>query len=409
MKLTRRQMLALLGGMFLTTRCARRPTASEPETLEREVERLLTETKGTGMACAIVGPGQVRWSRGFGLADVEHQRPMQADTLLNVASVSKTVTATAVMQLWEQQRFGLQDDVAKYLPFPVRNPRFPEEPITIEQLLAHRSSIRDGPSYLQTYVCGDSPLALGDWLRDYFTPGGAHWDEAGNWHSWAPGTPNPPTAPRPYSNVGFGLLGYLVERLAQQPFSTFCKQSIFAPLGMHYTGWLLREVDVSLHAVPYVRAPDSRSSEAEEAFRVLRPAGTDMKSLPPGTLVPLCLYSFATYPDGSLRTSANELGRFLAAYLAGGCAYGSRLLKPETVAAMFSGGHFGGHLCWSTGNLPDGRATILHTGRDPGVTAFIAFEPLSRVGVVCLRNYEVASEENYRLIGRLLEAGRKMG
>src|SRR5206468_3783671 len=119
----------------------------------RDLDQVLAEARGPGMACAIVGPGQVRWSRGFGLADLERQQPMVADTLINVGSVSKTVTATALMQLWEQNRFGLQDDVARYLPFALRNPRFPEIPITFEQLLTHRSSIKDNwPTYDRTWA-----------------------------------------------------------------------------------------------------------------------------------------------------------------------------------------------------------------------------------------------------------------
>jgi CubicO group peptidase (beta-lactamase class C family) len=359
------------------------------------------------MACAIVGPGDLRWSNGVGLANVEHQKPMVADTLINVASVSKTVTATAVMQLWEQNRFGLQDDVGKHLPFALRNPHFPQVPITFEQLLTHRSSIKDNwPTYDRTYVCGDSPLGLGEWLKGYLTPGGAYWDEA-NWHRWAPGTVNPPAEPRCYSNTGFGVLGYLVELLSQQPFSAFCNEHIFRPLGMLHTGWFLREIEAGRHATPYVRASDQMPAREEKLFRTA--SANEVKSLPPGTLVPLCLYSSADYPDGSLRTSANELAQFLAAYLAQGRTHGSRLLRSETLGVMFSGKHFGRHLCWDTRSLPDGRSIILHGGRDPGVTAFVAFEPASRTGVVCVRNFEVSQDENYRLIARLLDAGQRIG
>jgi CubicO group peptidase (beta-lactamase class C family) len=333
---------------------------------------------------------------------------MLADTLINVGSVSKTVTATAVMQLWEQNQFGLQDDVARHLPFPLRNPHFPEVPITFEQLLTHRSSIKDGPSYDRTYVCGDSPLALGEWLKAYFIPGGAYWDAA-NWHPWSPGTVNPPAESNWYSNVGFGVLGYLVEILSQRPFSAFCKERIFGPLGMHHTGWFLREIDVTLHATPYARTSDQMAPAEEELFRALTPSAIDLKSMPRGTLVPRCLYSFANYPDGSLRTSVNELARFLATYLAQGRASGSRLLKPETLAVVFSGRHFGRHLCWNARKLSDGRSIILHGGLDPGVSAFIAFEPSSRIGVVCVRNFEVTKEDNYRLIALLLDAGQRMG
>ncbi len=407
LNLTRRQFFAVTGGMLLSTGCARRRAAVESRSLEREMERVLAETRGPGMACAIVHPGRVPWSRGFGLADVERQRPMLPDTLLNVASVSKTVTATAVMQLWEQHRFNLRDAVAKYLPFPLRNPHFPEVPITFEQLLAHRSSIRDDwPRLDRTYVCGDSPVALGEWLKAYFTPEGT---APSSWYQWSPGTVTPPE-PGGYSNVGFGLLGYLVEVLSQQPFSAFCKERIFTPLGMLDTGWFLREVDVARHATPYVRtSADPMTPNAAELFQVLTPAGIDLKSLPPGSLVPRCLYSSSSYPDGSLRTSANDLARFLGAYLAQGRANGCRLLKAETLGVMFSGSHFGRHLGWSAKTLSDGRSIILHGGLDPGIATCIAFEPSSRLGVVCLRNYEVSKEEIYRSIAVLLDAGPRLG
>ena len=402
-------MLALLGGMLLTKGCARRPVTASVDPLRDEVARELARTKGVGMACAIAGPGRVWWSDGFGLADVGHQRPMLADTLINVASVSKTVTATAVMQLWEQKRFDLQGDVARHLPFPLRNPHFPDVPITFEQLLTHRSSIRDnGPAYDRTYVCGDSQVALGEWLKEYFTPGGVYWGED-NWHQWPPGTANPPPEPQTYSNVGFGVLGYLVELLGRRPFPALCREGIFDPLGMRYTGWLLRDIDVTRHATPYLHVPDHMTAEEVAFYGPLAAPGRDLKSVSPGTLVPLRPYGYANYPDGSLRTSANELARFLAAYLAQGQAYGSRLLEPSTLALMFSGNHFGGHLCWGTRTLPDGRSVILHSGADAGVSSVIAFESSSRVGVVCVRNFKVAKEDNTRLITLLLDAGRRIG
>src|SRR5579862_9747383 len=121
MNLSRRRMLAMLGGV-LANGCACRPGTTPTDRLRGQLEQELARTQGVGMACAIVGPGQVRWSGGFGLANIERRQPMLADTFINVASVSKTVTATAVMQLWEQKQFDLQDDVTLYLPFPLRNP-----------------------------------------------------------------------------------------------------------------------------------------------------------------------------------------------------------------------------------------------------------------------------------------------
>jgi CubicO group peptidase (beta-lactamase class C family) len=124
------------------------------------IERTREAYHVPGVAVAIVRHGELLRARGYGWADLERRVPMTADTLLNVGSVSKTVTAIAVMQLWERGALRLDDDVNDYLPFAVRNPRHPDVPITARQLLAHRSSIRDGPAYDESYACGDPSLSL---------------------------------------------------------------------------------------------------------------------------------------------------------------------------------------------------------------------------------------------------------
>ena len=98
MTLTRRQMLGLLGGMLLTKGCAHRPATQSLVPLRDQVEQELARTQGVGMACAIAAPGRVWWSGGFGLADREHQRPMLADTLTGMSSISIGVLTTARMR-----------------------------------------------------------------------------------------------------------------------------------------------------------------------------------------------------------------------------------------------------------------------------------------------------------------------
>ena len=103
-----------------------------------------------GLAACIIKGGQVAWAKGYGWANLAKKQPFSPDTLMNIASVSKTVTATAVMQLWEDGRVGLDNDINAYLPFKVRNPRHPDDKITVRQLLTHTSSIGDSPVYGQS-------------------------------------------------------------------------------------------------------------------------------------------------------------------------------------------------------------------------------------------------------------------
>ena len=96
--------------------------------------------------------------------------------------------------------------------------------------------------------------------QEVFHPGADYWGQD-NWHQWPPGTVTPPPEPQNYSNVGFGVLGYLLELLGRRPFPALCRKRIFDPLGMRSTGWLLRDIDVTRHAIPYLRIPDHMTAQ----------------------------------------------------------------------------------------------------------------------------------------------------
>lgn len=174
-------------------------------------EQNMRTAKIPAAAVAFIRDGKIETAHGYGITDLESGRQVTADTLFTIASVSKTVTATALMTLYEQGKFGLDDDINTYLPFEVRNPNFPQSAITFRMLLTHTSSIRDSKVYEQYYtlqnepVLPDSPVELGDYLRDYLSVDGSLYDAADNYTAREPG------AEYLYSNTAFGLVGYLVE------------------------------------------------------------------------------------------------------------------------------------------------------------------------------------------------------
>ncbi len=331
-----------------------------------------------GIAVCVVRGDRIDWAAGYGWADIANGKRMSPETIQNIASISKTITATAVMQLWEEGRFRLDDDVSNYLPFAVRNPHFPETPITIRQLLTHRSSITDGPAYDASYACGDPTMGLMDWLRAYFDPAGSFYDTTDNFLVWKPGTPEPPKEPRPYSNLAFGLLGGLVETVARVPFEKHVRQRIFEPLAMTDSGWHIAEIDQRRHAVPYGKAPDPALAAPESPG-----AGQSISA----GYYPRCLYSFTNFPDGLLRTSAVDLSKFLRAYIGGGEFDGGRVLENATVDRMLTASHDGQGLCWS--RTRSGSDEIWgHGGSDPGVRTVMQFSPRDRVGVIVFSNYD---------------------
>jgi CubicO group peptidase (beta-lactamase class C family) len=359
--------------------------AAQEDDLDEFIEAERRSLRVPGLAACIVKTGRVAWSRGYGWADIAKRVPMDPDrTVQNIGSISKTVVATAVMQLWERGEFRLDDDVNDRLPFAVRSPAHPGTPLTYRLLLTHRSGIADGPAYRSSYACGDPGLPLGDWLRAYLEPGGRSYDEEANFHPWRPGERSA------YANVGFGLLGYLVERVSGVPLPRYTREKIFEPLGMERTGWLLSEVDLAAHAVPYAPAadgePPSEELEAYRKFGLL--AGGVQRDPVSGDHRPLCFYSFPNYPDGSLRTGVNQLARFLLAYVGDGACGEARILAADTVRLMLtpqaaSTPQLG--LCWAT-EVRDGRRHWGHNGSDPGVRTTMSFRPCDGVGAIVFVN-----------------------
>lgn len=371
------------------------------DSVDVAINKYMTAGKIPGFATCIVKDGKMLWSKGYGQADMAHNKAMSIDGIMNIGSVSKTFTATAAMQLWEKGLINLNADVNTYLDFTIRNPRHPDKPITIFQLLTHTSSIRDGKAYEDSYACGDPTVSLYDWIRGALTPDGKFYNQGNNFQDWSPGEK---TA---YSNVAFGVLGLIVERVAKQPFNIYCREHIFQPLGMKNTGWMISEVDTSKYIRPYAYITAENRKYILGMAR-LYTGGSEFKE---GSYVPNCLYSFSNYPDGLVRTSVRELSYYLAALLNGGELNGKRILKKETLDKMWTvqleGKHSQG-LCWRTSDFetPYGKVTLWgHSGLDPGIQTFLYFNPANKTGVITFQNNP--ADGTAGIVGKLYGAATK--
>ncbi len=321
--------------------------------VEKYIVSQLIENKIPGIACCVVKEDRMIWSGAYGWANIEKGIPMSIDGIMNIASISKTFTATAVMQLWEKELIRLDSDINLYLPFPVRNPHHPELPITIFQLLTHTSSIVDGDHYDASYSDGDPLISLKDWVEGYLVPGGQFYSEEQNFSQAEPGSSHN------YSNVAYGLLGYLVEQLSGMPFNEFCRLHIQEPLGMAESGWFIHEIDSSNHITPYEFTDENK---------------------------PLDLYSFPNYPDGLLRTSVRELSLYLMAIMNGGKYSKARILEKSTLKKMLQVQvemDDGQGLCWHQIKF---EGLWGHSGGDPGVATYMFFNPRTKTGIITFQN-----------------------
>jgi CubicO group peptidase (beta-lactamase class C family) len=291
--------------------------------------------------------------------------------LFELASVSKTVIATAVMQLWEDGQLDLDADINAYLPFRVVNPHFPEVPITTRMLMTHTSSIVDDSLvFLKEYGRGDPTIPLGQFLSDYLTPGGSYYDPDQNYSQSAPGTAFS------YSNFGASLAAYLVEAITGIPFDAYCTTNIFQPLGMTETSYRFADLELSHMAMPY---------------------GYNEHT---GRYHPYGFYGCPLYPAGWVITSAPQLARQLISFIQYGELDGVKILKPETVEEMRRiqypdiAPQFG--LFWYTKNL-QGWELMGHNGGNYGVATEMFFRLEDGVGVILLMNGDWTNK-NIRII-----------
>jgi CubicO group peptidase (beta-lactamase class C family) len=323
--------------------------------LEDRLQTLLEATEVPGAQVAIVKDGEVVWATEYGVRDADLGDDVTPDTSFLLASVSKTVTGVALLQAHESGAFELDDPIQPYLDFTVDHPRS-ATPITFRHLLTHTSGIRDSWSVLdEGYAFGDPTEPLGDFLARYLDPSGADYSTR-HFHRWGP------DEGFDYSNVGAALAGHLVEATTGIDLRDWSRTHIFEPLAMDHTSWTLDGLDDALIAHPHRCA--ARCS-------------------------PIPHYSYPDYPDGLLRSSAEDMGRFLAAMGSGGEAYGHRLLSADTTAEMLTM-HVpaeGQGLMFYEDRLR-GTDIIGHNGGDIGVSAEMFMRVDDHTGFVVLLNGE---------------------
>ncbi len=267
-------------GLILLLAC--RPGASDPEPNEVEgwesrplvdeaVLEIMSRDHVPGVAVCTLVDGRTDWCQGYGWADIETERPVTPRTAFLLASVSKLVTGEAA-------RTTL--DASAEVDVDFRIGHTSGTAITHRMLATHTSGIEDNWDVLDAYyVEGDSPVALGDFLFDYLDPAGAEYNQWGNFGA------DPGTAYE-YSNVGAALLGYAVEVETGTDFAQWCATEIFQPLAMTNTSWRLADLDEDILAMPYTGFFGDQATGH---------------------------YSFPDYPDGALRSSAQDMALFLEA------------------------------------------------------------------------------------------------
>ncbi|ETT37454.1 hypothetical protein C161_13123 [Paenibacillus sp. FSL R5-192] len=242
-----------------------------------------------GAVVTVVHDQQIVLNKGYGYANVEKQIPVDADsTLFRVASISKTLTATAIMQLAEQGNVKLDQDISAYTD-ALHLTNHTGTALTLEHLMTHTSGF-DFTDAAATPRELNHPYPLEQFIQDN-----------------KPSVVRNPGEVFRYDNYGYALLGYIVQKQSKLPFETYVQQHIFNPLDMSDSHFTLSKDTLSKLAIPY---------------------GAEGQELPQYPNVP------DSSPEGGFITTGRDMAHFMLAQLNQGTYQGARILEPSSVQAM---------------------------------------------------------------------------
>lgn len=299
------------------------------------------------LAAGVVTKDGTLWSAAFGLAKIETNRKATPDTIYRLASVSKPITATALMILVDQGLIDLDAPANRYLPGAKLQARAGSaDDMTVRRLANHTSGL---PTYYNFFYDDVSPTPIEESIRRY---GFAAWTPGTHWN---------------YSNLGFGILNAITEVVSKTPWRTFMEANVYDPIGMNRTSDRVRPGLEGDAATPYTR-------DVADQFVAVAP------------------YEFDHPGASAVWSSVNDLGRFLRMHLNGGALDGVRVLSDASTRAMQvrtgqRSNASGTGIGWAVGKMRDHRA-IEHSGGMPGVSTLVRFFPDDGLGLVVLSNGE---------------------
>ena len=280
----------------------------------------------------IDGAGDFQGTQGGG------DLPVTPDTKFRVASISKTCVALAAMRLVERGLLDLDRDVSDYLGWTLRNPGWPDIPITTAMLMSHVSALRDGSNY---------NLPLPRRVEEFFREGSDSWEGGAHFARPERGRNLAPGRFFAYCNLNTGIMGTIFERIGGKRFDLFMRDELFAPLGLDaaFNLDLLSDGAFASLATLYRKGRDDERWDPSgpwvaqfDDHKGRRPASSCRLSpgLGPESLEAYEIGSNGTLfsPQGGLRASIRDLGVIVRLFLGGGEIGGKRILRRESIDRM---------------------------------------------------------------------------
>ena len=329
------------------------------QNLKTEVQKVADQYKAVGVAYVVVKDGKIIEKNALGQSSIENNTPLDVDrNIFRIASISKSFTSTALMQLVERKKISLDDDFGDLVGFPVRNPKFPDTKITLRMVLSHTSSINDANGYFELDVI--NPAKNPNYHKSY--------------NEYEPGSDYQ------YCNLNFNMAGAVLERLTNVRFDTYIRQQILNPLGL-YGGHCVDSLDNSRFASLY--SYNSKQNEYVLEPSAYNPRSEEIRNYKIGESTPI----FS--PTGGLKISAVDLAKYMIMHMNYGKSgkvkiFGKKYSKEMQTKVSTKSGY--GLALLETTKLIPGEHLVGHTGSAYGLYSSMFFNPKEKYGIVVITN-----------------------
>ena len=334
------------------------PGFGQAEKAEAHLAEIMKKLDVIGLSVAVVKEGDIVYTHSFGLKDVESNSPLTDKNIFRIASISKSFSATSIMQLIEAGKLSLNDDFSDLVGFKVRNPKYPNIKITLKMVLSHTSSVNDSQGYLNLDII--NPAKNPDWAKCYndYQPGKGY----------------------QYCNLNFNMVGAVIEKTSGERFDQYVKHHILDPMQL-YAGYCVDSLDANLFATLYEY--DSVSKGFKPSPMAYAPRREEIKNYVMGYSTPI----FS--PTGGMKISATDLARYMTMHMNKGMYKDTRIISRKSAKRMqtkISEEEGYGMAIMNLNNLIPGKLMTGHTGSAYGLYSAMFFQPKEKFGIVVITN-----------------------
>ncbi len=331
---------------------------AQPEKAEAGIKAIMQDMPVMGLSVAVVKDNKIIYTQSFGTKSRENNAPLTNDCIFRIASISKSFSATSIMQLAERKKLSIDQDVSELIGFKVRNPKFPETVITLRLMMSHLSSINDSQGYFSLDAI--NPEKNPNWAKSY-----SHY-EPGKGYA--------------YCNLNFNMIGAIIEKISGERFDQYVIKHVLDPLGL-YGGYDVDRLDKSRFASIYEYRADSTKFVLSEGAYASR--AKELSNYAMGYSTPV----FS--PTGGMKISATDLAKYMLMHSNHGKYKGKRIISKKSAEQMqtaMSEEEGYGFAIETTSKMIPGKTMKGHTGVAYGLFSAMFFQPEEKFGIVVISN-----------------------